>query len=93
MNRFIVISAHTAEECRMAVKSFREYHAGFFTHFEWGCYDNDHTAYAMIEAENHDNAKMSVPPLFRGKTRAIRLTFFNPKKTDDPLHKIVEQPK
>lgn len=91
MHRFIVISTHTAEECRMAVKSFREYHAGFLTHFEWGCKDNDHTAYAIFEAEDHDNAKMAVPPLFRPKTRAIRLTFFDPKKTEDPLHNIVQK--
>ncbi len=86
MDRFIVISNHTAEDCRMAVKYFREYHAGFLTHFEWGCKDNDHTAYAIIEADNHEHAKMSVPPLFRSKTRVIKLTSFDPKKTTDPIH-------
>ncbi len=86
MDRFIVISNHTAEDCRMAVKYFREYHAGFLTHFEWGCKDDDHTAYAIIEADNHEHAKMSVPPLFRVKTRVIKLTSFDPKKTTDPIH-------
>jgi len=86
MSRYIVISPHTAEECVQAVKHFREHHAGFLTHFEWGCYDHDHTAYAFIEAENHDQAKMSVPPLFREKAKAVKLTYFNPKKTGDPIH-------
>ena len=53
MDRYIVISEHTAEDCRMAVKHFRQYHANFLTHFEWGCYDNDHHAYAIIEADSH----------------------------------------
>ncbi len=49
MNRYIVISSHTSEDCKMAVKQFRQYNAGFLTHFEWGCADNDHTAYAIIK--------------------------------------------
>jgi len=88
MDRYIVISAHTAEDCRMAIKYFREYHAGFLTHFEWGCYDNDHHAYAIIEAESHENALMSVPPLFREKAKAIKLTYFKPfARTDVPHDK------
>ncbi len=90
MERYLVISYHTAEDCNLAIKHFREYHAGFLTHFEWGCYDNDHNAYAMIEAESHENARMAVPPLFRNKSKAIRLTTFNPQKMDDPIHRLHE---
>jgi hypothetical protein len=87
MDRYIVISSHTAEDCRMAVKHFREHHANFLTHFEWGCYDNDHTAYAFIDADNHEEAKLTVPPLFRNKTRVVKLVNFDPKRTGDPVHK------
>ena len=86
MSRFIVISSHTAEDCIMAVKHFRENHAGFLTHFEWGCYDNDHHAYAMLEAENHAQALMAVPPALRNKARAIKLTHFKPREGNDKLH-------
>jgi len=86
MDRYMIISAHTAEDCRTAVKYFREYHAGFLTHFEWGCYDNDHHAYAIIEADSHESAKMAVPPLFRDKAKVVKLTYFKPYKTSDPLH-------
>jgi len=87
MDRYIVISSHTPEDCKMAIKEFRQYNAGFLTHFEWGCLDNDHTAYAIIDAESHENARMSVPTLFREKTRVVRITHFNPKVTNDPLHR------
>jgi hypothetical protein len=87
MKKFIVISPHTAEECRMAVKEFREHNPGFLTHFEWGCKDNDHTAYAIFDADDHETARMSVPPLFRGKTKAVMLTNFDPMKTNDPYHR------
>ncbi|MGE5848472.1 MAG: hypothetical protein ACM34O_17235 [Ignavibacteria bacterium] len=87
MHRYIVISPHTPEDCKITVKQFKQYNAGFLTHFEWGCLDNDHTAYVIIDAENHENARMSVPPLFRKKTRVTRLTYFDPLATNDPLHK------
>lgn len=86
MNRYIIVSEHSAEDCRKAVKHFREYHANFLTHFEWGCYDNDHHAYLITEAESHENALMSVPPLFRSKAKAIKLTYFKPTKGNDKLH-------
>lgn len=91
MPRFIVISSHTAEDCRMAVKHFREYHANFLTHFEWGCYDNDHTAYSMIEADSHELAMLTVPPLFRHKTKVIQVTTFDPRFKGDKIHKKEEE--
>lgn len=85
----MVISGHTAEDCRQAVKYFAEFHAGYITHFEWGCKDNDHNAYAIIEADSHEEAMMSVPPLLRREARVIMLTHFYPSKAgEDPLHKI-----
>jgi len=90
MDRYIIISEHTAEDCRLAVKHFRQYHAGFLTHFEWGCYDNDHHAYAILEAESHEQALLSVPPLFREKAKAIKLTYFTPKAEGDKLHEKAE---
>lgn len=70
----------------MAVKYFRDHHAGFLTHFEWGCLDNDHTAYAIVDAESHEAAKAAVPPLFREKARVVKLTRFDPRKRGDPTH-------
>ncbi len=88
MDRYMIISGHTAEDCRRAVKYFMEFHANYLTHFEWGCKDNDHNAYTIIEAESHEQALLSVPPLFRDKARVIKLTKFYPKKdVDEGLHK------
>ena len=83
MDRYIVRSEHTAEECRAAIKHFREYHQGYLNNFEWGCYDNDHTAYLILEADSHEQAMLSVPPLFRSKTKVVKLTHFKPK---DKVH-------
>jgi hypothetical protein len=86
MDRYLVISEHTAEECRMATKHFAQYHASFMTHFEWGCLDNDHHAYNIIEANSHEEALMAVPPLFRDKAKAIKLTYFKPRAAAEKIH-------
>jgi hypothetical protein len=88
MDRYIIISGHTAEDCRQAVKHFAEFHAGYITHFEWGCKDNDHNAYAIIEADSHEQALLVVPPLFRSKAKVVKLVRFYPKKDGmDSVHK------
>lgn len=82
MENYLITSSHTAEECTMAVKHFMQYHAGFLTHFEWGCYDNDHHAYAFVEADSHEEAKMAVPPLFRDKAKVIKVKHLKPDDFD-----------
>ncbi len=86
MDRFLVISQHTLEDCRLAVEHFAKYNAGFLTHFEWGCYDKDHNAYAFIEAETHEQALLSVPPFLRQKAKAIKVVEFSPKKVGTGVH-------
>jgi hypothetical protein len=86
MDRYLIISAHTTEECKMVVKHFIQYHAGFLTNFEWGCYDGDHHAYAIVEADSHEKAKLAVPPLFREKAKVIRLVHFKPEQLKDTVH-------
>jgi hypothetical protein len=77
METYLVISEHSAEECNRALQYFHEYHESYLTKFWWGCADHDHNAYAIVEAENHNHARMSVPPLARDKARIIKLLHFN----------------
>jgi len=70
----------------MAAEHFAKYNAGFLTHFEWGCYDNDHNAYAFIEAETHEQALMAVPPLLRNKARVIRMVQLTPARAEENVH-------
>jgi len=84
MENYIIISEHTDEDCHKALDHFIKYNAGFLTHFEWGCYDNDHHAYAFVEADSHEMAKMAVPPLFREKAKVIKVAHIKPD-AKDPL--------
>jgi hypothetical protein len=73
MDKYLIVSSHTAEDCDRALQYFHEYHTGYLTHFWWGCMDHDHNGYAIIDAESHEEAKMAVPPLARDKTKTIKL--------------------
>ena len=77
MEKFIIISNHTEEDCRMAINHFMEHHASYLTHFEWGCKDNDHTAWAIVEAESKDHARQMVPWYLRDKARIVKVVQFS----------------
>ena len=74
----MIISPHTHEECTVVVKQTLA--IGYLTHFWWGCKSGDHTGYAMIEANNADEAMLSIPTMIRKKGKAIGLVQFDPEK-------------
>jgi hypothetical protein len=77
MHRYLIISPHTHEECKNAISQVLS--AGYTTHFDWGCMDEDHTGWVILEAEDAKQALMVVPAFLRGKARAVKLTRFDQK--------------
>ena len=78
MQKFMIISPHTHDECTLVVKQTLA--IGYLTHFWWGCKSGDHTGYAMIEANNADEAMLSIPTMIRKKGKGIGLVQFDPEK-------------
>jgi hypothetical protein len=74
MERFIIESPHPARICEQAIKDI--YAAGYLHHFEWGCKDDDHTAWAIVEAENIEDARQIIPWYLRETARIVRLVKF-----------------
>ncbi|MBL8091097.1 MAG: hypothetical protein JNJ43_12250 [Anaerolineales bacterium] len=74
MQKYIIESPHTAENCEQAVKDIHA--AGYLHHFEWGCKDNDHTAWAIVEAESPEHAKQMIPWYLREKVRIVKVVKF-----------------
>jgi len=71
MNRYIVESPHLAEDCSRAVKDIHA--AGYLNQFEWGCDENEHTGWAIVEAESLEEVKQMVPWYLREKARIVKL--------------------
>ena len=77
MNRYLVESTHTSEDCHHVMEQFINY--GHIINFEWGCAAGVHTGWVMLEAEGESQALLSVPPNLRSKARAIQLVRFSPE--------------
>jgi hypothetical protein len=78
MKKFMIISPHTNKECTDVVKQTLA--IGYLTHFYWGCKSGDHTGYAILEAENEEQALLSIPTMIRNKGKAVGLVQFNSKE-------------
>lgn len=74
MNRYLIESPHTAENCKQAVRDIHA--AGYLHHFDWGCDDDDHTGWAIVEAENAEHVRQMVPWYLREKARIVKLVKF-----------------
>ena len=77
MDRYLVESIHTAEDCHHVVEQFIIH--GHIINFDWGCQVGVHTGWAIVEAESESQAKLTVPSRLRSKARAIRLCKFTPQ--------------
>ena len=82
MERYLIESPHSAEDCSKVIEEVEL--AGYLHHFEWGCKDGVHSAWAIIEAENRAHARQIVPWMVRDKARIVKLVKF---EAVDPLHK------
>ncbi len=77
MNRYLVISPHTAEDCKKALHEVNA--TGYITHFDWGCADGDHTGWVVLEAESTQQALLVVPSMQRHSAKAVKLVRFSPQ--------------
>lgn len=85
MPKFLVEVPHEADTlaCARVVKIFLETGSHYLTHAEWGCEDGEHKAWMMVEADDHDEARMVVPPAFRGDACVVRLNRFSMDEIDE----------
>ena len=76
MERYLVISPHTAEDCAKAIKQIES--VGSLTRFDWGCKDGEHTGWVIVEADSKAQALMVVPSVERPRARVVKLVKFGP---------------
>ncbi len=74
MNRYMIVATHSDADCAAIVNQVIA--AGFNTHVDWGCKDGEHTGWALVEADSHEQAMMFVPAIIRPKARAIKVVKF-----------------
>lgn len=78
MSRYFIETKHTPEECLRALDEVLAMGPTVLDRFEWGCMADDHTGYAMTEADKDYEAWDLVPEFLRHKARVIKLNRFTP---------------
>ena len=80
MERYIIESPHTKEECLRALDEVLAEGPAVLNKFDWGCQAGDHTGYAVVDAENETNVRKLIPTFLRNKTRIIKVGKFTPEQ-------------
>ena len=80
MDRYIIESPHTKEECLRALDEVLAEGPAVLNKFDWGCQAGDHTGYAVVDAENETNVLKLIPTFLRNKTSIIKVGKFTPEQ-------------
>jgi len=85
MQRFLIELEHkpVKEACNTAVKTILSTGSHFLTNADWGCKDNDHRCWIVVEVDNRDEALAILPAIYKNEAKIIELTRF----TLDDFHK------
>jgi hypothetical protein len=75
MNRYLIETPHTDSNCLLLVDQVQA--MGYLHNFDWGCKNGVHCGWAIIEAENEEQARLAVPPVVRGEARVVQLVKFS----------------
>jgi len=78
MEKYLVESKHTQEECLRALDEVLAKGSDTLGRIEWGCMAGDHTGYSIVDASSESDALQIVPTFLRAKARAVKLNRFTP---------------
>ena len=85
MDRYLIEVDHPGERgaCLRAIRLILETGSHFVTHAEWGCLDDVHKGWIIVEAESHEDARLVLPPVDRAGARVVRLCRFDLRQIDE----------
>ena len=87
MERFLIEVPHEAEEeaCLRAIRILIASGSHFLTHSDFGCMDDVHKAWIIVEVDSKEEARSLLPPIYRSKARIVKLTKFSLGEIDELL--------
>jgi len=89
MTRFLIEVPHEnkKEACDRAVRLFLETGSHFMTNADWGCSDDVHKAWFIMDADSKEEARAILPLLFRQTATIIALQKFRTEDIDETTKK------
>jgi hypothetical protein len=85
MPKFLLEVPHESEvvACARAAKVLLETGSHFITHADFGCHDGVHKAWIVVEAHNKEEARNTLPVLYRRRATIVELNKFSLDELDD----------
>lgn len=89
MTRFLIEVPHEnkKEACDRAVRVFLDTGSHFMTNADWGCSDNVHKAWFIMDVDSKEEARAILPPLFRQTATIIALQKFRTEDIEETRKK------
>ena len=84
--RFMVEIPHTNAQCMQMLDDIKEKTPDILHKIEWGCMDNNHTGFAVVEANKKEDVLKMLPEKERSKAKVTKLEKFSKKQIED-FHK------
>ena len=87
MEKYLIEVPHSADkiECLRAVKIFLNSGSHFLSHADWGCFDGEHKAWLIIDADNKDEIIQMLPPAYRKDAKITLLHKFGLADIEEQL--------
>ena len=84
MPRYLIEVPHENKKaaCQRAVEVFLATGSHFMTNADWGCEDDEHKAWIMVDLDDKTEAENIVPPQFRANAKIIELVKFTKADVD-----------
>jgi len=75
MPKFLIEVPHenTEQACNRAIDIFKSTGSHFVTNAEWGCHDNEHKAWIIVDLDDKQQALSIVPPEFRNVAKVTAI--------------------
>ena len=75
MTRYLIEVPHenSKEACARAVRTFLATGSHFMTNADWGCHDDVHKAWFIVDVDSREEASAILPPLLRRDATIIAL--------------------
>lgn len=79
MDRFIIEVPHKAEPqaCLEAIKVLLGTGSHYLTNADFGCFDGEHKAWVLVEADSKEEARGIIPSLYRDQAKVVKLNKFS----------------
>jgi hypothetical protein len=85
MPKFLLEVPHESEvvACAHAAKVLLQTGSHFLTHADFGCHDGVHKAWIVVEAHNKEEARNTLPVLYRRQSTIVELCKFSLEELDE----------